>query len=80
MIRQRDIIDRNFQEKLYLENRKQWNQSATDSPKVRKEFKKYKKTKERYFTKDCQIMELLINLKIEYKFIGTHQTEWCPKP
>lgn len=65
------MVDRNYQEKLYMSNRKEWDLCAQDVPNAGKDFSRYVKSKERCFKKNYEIMELAINLKIEYMFLGT---------
>ena len=37
----KDIIDRNYQEKLYKSNRKEWDMCAQDSQNAAKDFNRY---------------------------------------
>ena len=64
----KDIIDRNYQEKLYKSNRKEWDMRAQDSQNAAKDFNRYIKQKERCFTKSYEIMELFKQYQLDPDF------------
>ena len=58
------MVDRNYQEMLYARNREQWDIKAKDAPNASKDLGRYIKLKKSKFSKNYQIMEMVVNLKI----------------
>ena len=80
ILRPKDLIDRNYQQMIYTNDRANWDKFTEDAPKVAKNFLKYLNSKEKQFNSNYEIMELIFVLKIEHHYLGEAQTIWHPKP